>query len=909
MCLVKRWLLFVLLACGIPAQAQLTAAEKGGIADALYIGNMTPGDLNYERRPFQDKYRLPLVDLAIDKPLEASDKIMAFHASASPKSLAALIRAARTQGLGDPSTMTIVKVAHNPGNDVRKVPSPLREPVLKLVTAVSEANAVVRKSLEKLTPEEERYLVETLPLWANEEPAVKFSFTDRTTFDQAAILKLLDKVDLLAIRAAAETLATSVEGLRPEFLAAAKVVTKPMQLEIKIDNIRIDIGGVGDNVYVDKDAMITLDLGGHDIYRGRCGAGIGYAAVLLDLAGDDVFEVNDANVGAGVLGIGLAYDIGGHTIVRSHSLVLGAGIAGVGGYYHEGGNDAYESDTLAQGYGQFGIGIMLDTHGRDRYDGGYNVQGAARTQGVGWLADQSGDDTYKAGGIVLNSPLFEKVHYSNGQGYASGYREDTGGISGGIGLLTDLGGHDTYLGETYCQAASYWFSLGTLYDSGGNDSYMAYHYAQSSAMHMTAAYLFDLEGDDAYVCKLGAAHAIGHDYGVAFLLDRLGMDIYAAHDSRPATGNANGLGIFVDAAGDDRYFGAPAAGLSGRGSGSLAVFCDLAGTDVYNGGLADGQGVARENWAVALDGVGAPSGGNSTASNPPTTQKQPEPGSIPIPPDTEMALIYKKATQWGVGTAQDEVASNTARLVGIGVPGLKWMVDNRLAGADRLQIRTFVAVVRALGPAGAMLIAPKVASDNLDEARVALRIANDAGLKEAASYLPAALAKPELQRAAAAAAGPLGSRESIGDLMLLTAGKDRLAALNAITSLTTLADPSTVSTAQALLNSPDLPLRKGAIQLICKFPAQAVQIAKGLLGSSDEQLARTGIEILGNVGTPEALDTIGKLLTSGSAGKKVQALLALNGRVPEAYRAAVVDARKDMNPLLRAVALRTDLGR
>jgi hypothetical protein len=42
---------------------------------------------------------------------------------------------------------------------------------------------------------------------------------------------------------------------------------------------------------------------------------------------------------------------------------------------------------------------------------------------------------------------------------------------------------------------------------------------------------------------------------------------------------------------------------------------------------------------------------------------------------------------------------------------------------------------------------------------------------------------------------------------------------------------------------------------------------------------------------------------------RIQALLALNGRVPEAYRTIVLDARRDIDPLVRAVAMRTDLGR
>ncbi len=903
---MKRALIAGLLACAALGPAQLTNTEKRGIESTLFVGNMTSRDLEYERRPFNDKYRLPLVNLAIDKPLEAADKIMAFHQSGSPKSLAALIRSARTNGLSDPGSVLIVNTPHPEGRELRRLPAALREPVKRIADAVADSNAIVKKAISNLTPEEVRYLIEALPLYANEEPSIKFAFSNRTEYDAARILQLVDKVDLVAIRAAAEQLATNVESVRKDLEAAAKTAPAKLDLKLKVDNLRIDVAGVEDNVHEASDAVITIDLGGNDIYRGRVGAGISYSSVLIDLGGNDIFEVPDLSLGAGILGVGLVYDIGGHDIFRCRSICLGAGLCGVGAFYHEGGKDTYEAVSLAEGFGEFGIGILADTHGDDRYDGNLNVQGAARTGGVGWLVDQSGNDLYRAGGLILNSPLFEKIHYSNGQGYASGYREDTGGTSGGIGLLTDLGGHDNYIGETYCQAASYWFSLGSLYDAGGNDSYVAYHYAQSSAMHMTAAYLFDLSGDDSYTCKLGACHACGHDYGVAFFLDRAGMDLYAAHDSRPAVGNANGLALFVDDEGDDRYFGPPAVGLGGRGSGSLAVFCDLAGTDQYADGLGDGQATARDTWGVAYDAEGA---AKSVSSAPIPAPSLPQPGSQPKPQDAELEQIYRKATQWGVGTAQQEVAENVAKLIAIGKPALEWMIATHLPTADRLQIRAFTAVVRALAAEGHALIAPKVGSDNVNEARVALSIASELGIREAAPFIPAALKKPELQRSAARAAGPLGSREALPDLMALTLSDDRLTALAATVSLVALGEPTTLSTAEALLGSNELPIRMAALELIVKFPNEALAIGKRLAGSGEERTARSGVEILGRVGSAEALDAVGKFLVSGTPGVKVQALIALNGRVPQEYRTAVVDARKSSDPIVRAVAARTDLGR
>jgi hypothetical protein len=104
-----------------------------------------------------------------------------------------------------------------------------------------------------------------------------------------------------------------------------------------------------------------------------------------------------------------------------------------------------------------------------------------------------------------------------------------------------MSGNDRYLADSYAQGASYWFAVGSLYDAEGADSYSGHHYVQGSAMHLTSAYLFDLAGDDSYTVKVGAAQAIGHDYGVAVLFDRAGDDLYASKDARPGTGSPTDL--------------------------------------------------------------------------------------------------------------------------------------------------------------------------------------------------------------------------------------------------------------------------------------------------------------------------------------------------------------------------------
>jgi hypothetical protein len=888
--------LLVLAVLAPMAQAQMSAQERQGIRDALFVGNLRESDLQFSRRLFDDAHRLGLVDRAIDRPLETADSLLALHSGARSVSgasrVSSLLEAVFEQPLG--------AIQHDPpiaGLD--ELAPDLRAPILGLANWINSANNAIRKALERLSPEERRALIESLPVLAVEQPSVRFSFVRGAPLSRAEVFSFLDKVDLAAVRSAGARLAEAVERAAEQLSNATSDVAAPVKL--RVGGMPVVIAGRGNDVHTDTDALLTIDLGGDDTYKGRHGAGVGYASVLLDLGGDDAYDVSDLNVGAGVLGIGVAWDGGGDDRYASRSIAFGSGLGGVGVLTDVEGDDQYRSETLCQGFGFFGVGVLADGAGRDTYDALLFAQGAARTQGAGWLVDASGADTYRAGGLVLNAPLFEDAHYSFSQGFAMGYREDTGGTSGGVGLLTDHSGDDVYIGETYHQAASYWYSLGTLFDGGGNDTYTGHHYCQASAMHATAAFLFDLGGDDGYIVKVGAAHAIGHDYGVALLLDREGDDVYASRDSTPGLGNANGLGVFVDGDGIDRYYGPPGKGNAARGTGSLGVFVDLNGSDDYRYGLADGQSTLTESWGVALDRPTRVDEGEGQAQRPTVT-----PGTEPMPAEAEMAQIYARAVQWGVGSAQDEVLDNLDRLVRIGAPALEWMLANRLAGADRLQVRAFVHMVRALGSEGARLLGVKAFNGGEPELAVLLRIATDAGVTDFAAVVPGMLKKPALRYQAAVAAGVLGARAAVADLMVLCRNEDRMLARAAAVSLMQIGDASSLGTAQALLFSEDPLVRKAAVQLLAKFPEQALSLAAGHMASSDEFRARTGIELMASVGTPAALEKIGAMLLDPRAGVRVECLLRLNGRCPAGARADFLSLKDDPVVAVRSVASRVE---
>lgn len=891
----------------VPSFAQLTQDERRGLEDTLSIGNLTIRDLTFERKPFADPLRLALVDLALDRPIEAADRLMALHTEGNTGPISRILTSVCQQALGDTGPFTLAATITKAPSVPPEVPPSLQTPVVNLAMAILEADNQVARATERLTLDEKRLLVESMPAWAVEEDSIKFDFVKSKPAGAPAILALLAKVEVSRIRVAAVELSAAIERALPLLRqAASQSGGFSNRIRVKVGGLDVVLAGAGNDLHVDSDQALVIDLGGDDHYVGRVGSGIGRTGVVIDLGGDDRYDLADASLGCGILGIGIARDIGGDDRVQGRSLCLGAGLAGVGVFVKEGGDrDSYAATSLAEGFGQFGVGLMFDSRGDDRYDLKFFGQGASRTQGVGWLIDREGSDVYRAGGLILNSPLFKDVYYSFAQGFSSGYREDTGGTSGGIGLLTDLGGDDFYLGETYMQAASYWFAIGSLYDRGGHDTYTGYHYCQASAMHMTAAFLFDLAGDDGYLTKFGASHAIGHDYGVAMLLDRAGSDVYAARDSQPGIGNANGLGIFLDSAGEDRYAGPPATGNAARGSGSLGVFCDLSGQDKYREGLTDGQGVFRDTWGVAYDLEDA----RAAAGTPAPERPKPLVGSTPKPTDAELDAIYKKATQWGVGTAADEVAENIDKLIAIGLPAVEWMVANKLRTATRLEQRAFVQVAAGIGAPAKEAIALKIASPNDDEARVALMVCIDGTFQEGAGLIPGALQRPALLRPAVRAAGLLGAKAAVPDLLPLCANADRILALNAMIALAQLKDESSIATARALVTTGELPIRKAALSLMAGFPKQGLEAGQAMAGDPDEKVARLGIELLGMIGTKEALGEIATKLIDARPGVRIQALLALNGRCPEEHRPVLLSLRKDPIPTVRAVAQRIDPGR
>lgn len=882
---------------------QLTARETELVDLGLKLGNLNQDDLDWPRWDSQDRDTLPFLPRSVQEPFVTAGALAKFNADAKQSSFTQLLMQLQTGVFEEkwPQASALPSVGEVPAS----VPAGLAAPVLRLANAIRLADKEIEAATTGLTQEERRQIIEGLPQVALEYPEFKIDFARMEPLSYGSLFDLVRRVDLPRIRAAAANLSrTSDEAMRDILKLGDRSKLLSTQVGFRVENVVVHILPATNDVYTSSNAQLVIDLGGSDRYTGRIGGGVWNASVFLDFDGDDFYNTKDLSMGAGILGIGIARDLWGNDTYHGSSVTLGAGLVGVGFFADSAGDDVYRSGSLAQGYGQFGVGIAIDVAGDDQWDVKAYGQGAARTIGVGLLIDRAGRDIYRAGGLILNSPLFSDVYYSFAQGFGSGYREDVGGASGGLGMLFDYEGDDSYIAETYAQAASYWKACGVLIDSEGNDGYRGYHYAQSSAMHVTSAYLMDLAGDDVYAMHFGAAHALGHDFGLAFLLDRAGNDNYFGRDSAPGVGNANGLGIFLEVAGEDRYMGPAGRGNGARGTGSFGFFVDGTGGDLYSAGLLDGQAAIESTWGLRYDLVTPPPPRGELGELP----QAPVPGSQSMPSATEMERLYRLGTQWSVGAAQAEVERSLNTLISIGMPAFEWMLETKLAGADRLQLRAYSAMVRAIGDPAKLALALKVARGSTMERRSGLVIAVDAGVTEVSASLPPLLTDPVLQIQAIRAAGSLKSRDSVAGLIPLTVRRDSVG-VAAIVALAQIGDESAYSTAEALLTSGNLPVRKACMQLMSQFPLRALSSARVLMLEGDERKIRLGVELLGMIGSDEALSEASSRLLDPTPGVRIQALLALNGRCPVDARERFLSLQSDPDPGVRAVAKRVAPGR
>lgn len=224
-----------------------------------------------------------------------------------------------------------------------------------------------------------------------------------------------------------------------------------------------------------------------------------------------------------------------------------------------------QKDTIGSQYA-----MLIDLGGDDLYEGNIASPVSGRNN-ISVVIDFSGDDSYEAGdGYLVNGCL-------------------------GIGMLFDLAGNDRYLSER-AGIGSSCYGTSILFDLRGDDLYQSSSDFSQGAAHVGSALLIDLEGNDEYY-STGNSQGYGGTLGVGLLLDLAGSDSYnqghklssfvqGAGRGRWAEASdghslGGGLGIFIEAGGDDQYYAESFSQGASYFTG-LGLFFDMEGDDFYN---------------------------------------------------------------------------------------------------------------------------------------------------------------------------------------------------------------------------------------------------------------------------------------------------------------------------------------
>jgi hypothetical protein len=646
-----------------------------------------------------------------------------------------------------------------------------------------------------------------------------------------------------------------------------------------IRGYRIEISAEDDATHSSRDTNLFIGLGDRNRYTGRFGAGIGYASVLIDCGNQSYYDVPDMSIGAGVLGVGLAYTAGVGDVFRGGSACFGAGLAGVGALSHEGGESSFRASALSEGFGSFGEGLLVDSGDRNSFHGELFTQGAARTQGVGWLVEQGANDTFVAGGYsVIES---KNAAISSSQGYAAGFGSEDVLLSGGLGLVTTTGTGQSYVGGIRCQGAAMWGGVGSIMDKGARSSHSAAQEAHGYANHQAAAFVYNYGGFGSYTARFGTCESCAADSSVAMILDRAGHDLYSSKEGRPASAMKNSVALFLNS-GPESSFVEPGAGSPGGETG-IGLFCDVGAGSSFSAGASFAPIQVSDGLSVFFqDGQGFEVAASSSE------RKQ------GFAPQAGAAVEL----EWARARAGDDSAFRG--LVAMGAPAAEFAFKTSLTdpGATAVMAR----LVAQIGDDARKILALDIVSNDLGRAQAALRIAclsPGGGLSQA---IVQALGRPSLQRLAAKAAGLCQVHGAVSLLQPLCVSQDSLLAFAAMTSLGQIGDHSCTGTAAALLTSPEWPLRHAAIGLLAKFPSDAIAAASGLMASSNEQGRRTGVQVIAALNSPEGFRRLGHLLDDPSPAVQLEVLIALQGHVPDELKGKVADLQRSGDLFVRKVA-------
>jgi hypothetical protein len=461
--------------------------------------------------------RLSWYDHLMRNPLKAPGEAEQFTSQ--------LHQALRNDAAGLNKTLIIAREKMDAGKresqENQKATSP--EQALEILKqALAKAQTSYTKAIAPLSQNEIAYLKQQLYPILTEHVTIGHTLWERST--GRYLCDLLEKMDRKSIYDAADALVVLSDA---RFLAELKNIAE--EGDVKVEGItgkvlqsidtpagKIIIGGRSNNVYeLDNLSGVSavIDLGGEDVYHNGSVSPQRPVLVVADLDGNDRYEGAKPGIqGGAMLGVSMLVDAAGNDIYNARDIAQGSAVGGVGILIDCAGDDRFQGHRRTQGQALGGVGILLDKAGNDDYRAAMWTQGFGGPLGFGVLDDLEGNDHYYCGGMWRTSYYPETPGYEGwGQGVGAGLR---GVTSGGIGVILDGIGDDVYEYDYFGQGGGYWQGAGFARDFSGNDrrlggtrkafdgspraETMFDRFTCGFGCHYAIGFCFDDSGDDTY---------------------------------------------------------------------------------------------------------------------------------------------------------------------------------------------------------------------------------------------------------------------------------------------------------------------------------------------------------------------------------------------------------------------------
>lgn len=289
----------------------------------------------------------------------------------------------------------------------------------------------------------------------------------------------------------------------------------------------------------------------------------------------------------------------------------------VSGVFDPGGDDTYTWRAMKTG----NQGI-IDLAGNDRYTGSAEHGPAAGIFGLSLIDDHAGDDRYEGQSFACGVGVFGAgvLIDRGGNDRYSCLRWGLGAGAFGAGFIIDEAGSDSYESGSYSQGLGGPLGVGAIIDGAGNDLYRAdgvvpsvydtpgVSYSMSQGVGFGArrlcaggvGLLVDAEGDDRYE---GGEFSQGGGYyfGFGALIDASGSDLYRGDHFSQGFSAHEGAGALIDLEGNDTYWATMSACQGAAWDYGVSLLLDADGDDTYRGGIFSQGSAANQSIAALCD--------------------------------------------------------------------------------------------------------------------------------------------------------------------------------------------------------------------------------------------------------------------------------------------------------------------